>query len=52
VEHLNAKIRQLITGWNDRKHPFVWAKTSGEILKKANRRVGADLSVPRCEPEP
>ena len=38
VKDLNAKIRQFITGWNDRKHPFVWTKTSEEILKKANRQ--------------
>jgi len=24
VKDLNAKFRQFITGWNDRKHPFVW----------------------------
>lgn len=36
VPDLNAKIRQFITGWNDRKHPFVWTKTADEILKKAN----------------
>ena len=38
VKDLNTKIRQFITGWNDRKHPFVWTKTSDEILKKANRQ--------------
>jgi transposase len=38
VKDLNAKIRQFITGWNDRKHPFVWTKTPDEILKKANRQ--------------
>ncbi|MDM4764380.1 IS630 family transposase, partial [Galbitalea sp. SE-J8] len=32
------KIRQFITGWNDRKHAFVWAKTADEILTKANRQ--------------
>ena len=31
------KIRPFVTGWNDRCHPFVWTKTSAEILKKANR---------------
>lgn len=36
VGDLNAKIRQFITGWNDRKHAFVWTKTADEILKKAN----------------
>lgn len=35
---LNTKIRQFITGWNDRKHAFVWTKNPDEILKKANRQ--------------
>ncbi len=38
VKDLNAKIRQFITGWNDRKHPFVWTKTPEQILKKANHQ--------------
>ena len=38
VKDLNAKIRQFITGWNDRKHPLVWTKTAEEILAKANRQ--------------
>ncbi len=38
VHDLNGKIRQFIIGWNDRKHPFVWTKTAGEILRKANRQ--------------
>ncbi|WP_082697120.1 IS630 family transposase [Kocuria rosea] len=37
VKELNAKIRAFISGWNDRCHPFVWTKTSTEILNKANR---------------
>ena len=36
VKDLNAHIRAFIDGWNDRCHPFVWTKTSDEILKKAN----------------
>lgn len=42
VKDLNAKIRQFITGWNDRKHAFVWTKTAEEILKKANRQPISD----------
>ena len=42
VKDLNAKIRQFITGWNNRKHPFVWTKTPDEILKKANRQPTSD----------
>lgn len=42
VKDLNAKIRQFITGWNNRKHPFVWTKTPDEILKKANRQSTSD----------
>ena len=38
VKDLNAKIRQFITGWNDRKHAFVWTKTADEILMKANHK--------------
>ncbi|WP_422934367.1 IS630 family transposase [Sinomonas sp. P47F7] len=37
VKDLNAKIRQFITGWNDRCHPFIWTKTPEQILAKANR---------------
>jgi len=36
VKDLNAKVRQFITGWNNRKHPFVWTKTPEQILAKAN----------------
>src|SRR5215212_11057535 len=39
VKDLNAKIRAFIDGWNDRCHPFVWTKTSEDILKKANRQT-------------
>lgn len=35
VKDLNTKIRAFITGWNDRKHPFVCTKTADEILTKA-----------------
>ncbi|HEX8507890.1 MAG TPA: IS630 family transposase [Propionibacteriaceae bacterium] len=38
VRELNAKIRQFINGWNDRKHPFIWTKTSDEVLAKINRK--------------
>ena len=38
VKDLNAKIRQFITGWNCRAHPFVWTKTADQILNKANRK--------------
>jgi len=36
VSDLNAKIRALIDGWNDRCHPFVWTNTADQILNKAN----------------
>jgi transposase len=39
VRDLNAKIRAFVTGWNDRRHPFVWTKTADDILKKANRQT-------------
>jgi transposase len=38
VRELNAKIRQFINGWNQRKHPFIWTKTPDEILDKINRK--------------
>jgi len=38
VRDLNAKIRQFINGWNDRKHPFIWTKTPDEVLAKINRK--------------
>ena len=28
------KIRAFITGWNHRKHPFIWTKTPDQILAK------------------
>jgi hypothetical protein len=39
VKDLNAKIRTVIEGWNDRWHPFVWTKTADQILKKANHQT-------------
>lgn len=47
VTDLNAKIRQFITGWNGRAHPFVWTKTATRPRKsqpKANFR-NATLEV-------
>lgn len=38
VKDLNAKIRAFVTGRNKRKHPFVWTKTTDEILPKTNRQ--------------
>jgi hypothetical protein len=37
VRDLMIKIRAFINGWNDRCQPFVWTKTAGQILTKANR---------------
>jgi hypothetical protein len=42
VKELNAKIRTFIDGWNDRCHPFVWTKTSDQILAKANRQNASE----------
>ena len=39
VRELNTKIRTFINGWNERCHPFVWTKTTEEILAKADRRT-------------
>ncbi len=38
VRDLNAKIRAFVTGWNDRRHPFVWTKTPDDILNSINRK--------------
>ncbi len=35
---LTAKIRTFITGWNRRKHPFIWTKTPDQILDSINRK--------------
>ena len=32
------KIRQFITGWNQRKHPFIWTKPADLIIAKINRK--------------
>ena len=37
VRDLMIKIRTFINGWNNRCQPFVWTKTTDQILKKANR---------------
>jgi transposase len=44
VKDLNTKIRNFITGWNDRCHPFVWTKTPDQILKKANRHQTSETA--------
>jgi transposase len=38
VRDLVGKIRAFITGWNERKHPFIWTKTADEILDKIKRK--------------
>ena len=38
VRDLMIKIRAFITGWNHRKHPFIWTKPADEILDKINRK--------------
>jgi transposase len=38
VRELTAKIREFITGWNTRKHPFIWTKPADQILDKINRK--------------
>ena len=31
-------MRPAITGWNARKHPFIWTKPADQILAKINRK--------------
>ena len=38
VRDLMIKIRAFIDGWNSRKHPFIWTKTSDEVLAKIKRK--------------
>jgi transposase len=38
VRDLMIKIRAFITGWNDRKHPFIWTKTANEVLDSINHK--------------
>jgi transposase len=39
VRELTSAIRNFITGWNERAHPFVWTKTADDILAKTNRQT-------------
>jgi transposase len=39
VRDLMIKIRAFITGWNTRKHPFIWTKTASEVLDSINRKT-------------
>ena len=38
VRDLMTKIRAFITGWNTRKHPFIWTKPADDIIDKINRK--------------
>ena len=38
VRDLTGKIRAFISGWNKRKHPFIWTKTPDEVLGKIKRK--------------
>ena len=38
VRELMIKIRESITGWNRRKHPFIWTKPAEDVLAKINRK--------------
>ena len=38
VRDLMVKIRAFITGWNRRKHPFIWTKPADQILATINRK--------------
>jgi transposase len=38
VRDLMIKIRAFITGWNNRKHPFIWTKPATDIIDKINRK--------------
>ena len=38
VRDLMIKIRGFITGWKQRKHPFIWTKPPDQILATINRK--------------
>ena len=38
VRDLMIKIRAFITGWNARKHPFIWTKPADQILAEIDRK--------------
>lgn len=38
VRELMIKIREFITSWNRRRHPFIWTKPAEEILAKIERK--------------
>ena len=44
VRDLTGKIRAFITGWNRRKHPFIWTKTPDQILAKIKRKQTSSAS--------
>ena len=44
VHDLTGKIRAFITGWNRRKHPFIWTKTPDQILAKIKRKQTSTAS--------
>ena len=37
VRDLMIRIREFITGWNQRKHPFIWTKPAEQVLAKIDR---------------
>ena len=39
VKDLIAAIQTFIDGWNDRCTPFIWTKTTDQILAKAHRKT-------------
>ena len=46
VRDLMIKIRTFITGWNHRRHPFIWTKPADEVLDKINRKRNAISTTP------
>ncbi len=44
VRDFTTKIRAFITGWNRRKHPFIWTKTPDQILAKIKRKQTSSAS--------
>ena len=45
VRDLMVNIRDFLTGWNRRKHPFIWTKPADEILDKIDRKRRHDSTT-------
>jgi hypothetical protein len=45
VRELMIKTHTFINSWDDRSQPFVWTKTAGQILRKANHQEKSSVAT-------